>query len=290
MVSGGTAYPGSSYSYLTVSDPNVLLWSLKPAEEGIGEGVIARLWNLTASPKSFSISLNEPIARAKSVTHIETDRGDATVSAGTRHRDRGAEPAPVVPALPVVARPFGEDPAVRLAHDRGRRQRLVHGRPHRRPLAAAQRSVHGRRCRDARVRLRGALRDGDDSGRSELGGDHAQASRRLRRRIAGGDHRHAHLSAGVPPRTVEERDCSDRRQHRRTGGPRARPGSIRSARARAERRQTSPATATTERSRQRRGSQASTARGFSSTARRRSCRSRTPARWTSARPAPSRPG
>ena len=96
----------SSYSYLSVSDPNVLLWSLKPAEEGIGEGVIARVWNLTGSPKPFSISLNEPIARAKSVTHIETDRGDATVSGGSRHRDRRAEPAPVVPAVPVVACPL----------------------------------------------------------------------------------------------------------------------------------------------------------------------------------------
>ena len=81
-VSGGSAYPGTSYSYLTVSDPNVLLWSLKPAEEGIGEGVIARFWNLSATPKPFSVSSSEPIARAKSVTHIETDRGDAAVSAG----------------------------------------------------------------------------------------------------------------------------------------------------------------------------------------------------------------
>ena len=82
-VTGGSAYPQTSYSYLTVSDPNVLLWSLKPAEEGIGEGVIARLWNLTATPKSFSLALNEPIARAKAVTHIETDRGNAVVSAGS---------------------------------------------------------------------------------------------------------------------------------------------------------------------------------------------------------------
>jgi alpha-mannosidase len=81
-VTGGTAYPQNSYSYLTVSDPTVLLWSLKPAEEGIGEGVIARLWNLTAAPKSFSLALSEPIARAKAVTHIETDRGNAAVSAG----------------------------------------------------------------------------------------------------------------------------------------------------------------------------------------------------------------
>jgi alpha-mannosidase len=83
MVTGGSAYPGNTYSYLTISNPDVLLWSLKPAEEGIGEGVMARLWNLTPTPKSFAISLNEPIARAKSVTHIETDRGDATISAGT---------------------------------------------------------------------------------------------------------------------------------------------------------------------------------------------------------------
>ena len=82
-VSGGTAYPATSYSYLSISDPNVLLWSLKPAEEGIGEGVIARTWNLTGTPKPFSISLSEPIARAKSITHIETDRSDATVSAGS---------------------------------------------------------------------------------------------------------------------------------------------------------------------------------------------------------------
>ena len=82
MVSGGTAYPAASYSYLSVSDPNVLLWSLKPAEEGIGEGVIARLWNLTGTSRPISVSLSEPIARAKSVTHIETDRGDAPLSAG----------------------------------------------------------------------------------------------------------------------------------------------------------------------------------------------------------------
>jgi alpha-mannosidase len=82
LVTGGSAYPESTFSYLSISDPNVLLWSLKPAEEGIGEGVIARVWNLTGSPRPFTLSLSEAIARAKSVTHIETDQGDATVSAG----------------------------------------------------------------------------------------------------------------------------------------------------------------------------------------------------------------
>ena len=64
MVSGGSAYPGSSYSYLSVSDPNVLLWSLKPAEEGIGEGVIARFWNLTGVAEAV-LDLPERADRAR---------------------------------------------------------------------------------------------------------------------------------------------------------------------------------------------------------------------------------
>lgn len=81
-VSGGNAYPESSHSFLTISDPDVLLWALKPAEEGIGEGVIARVWNLTGAPKTFSLALDEPIASAKYVWHTETDRGNASVSGG----------------------------------------------------------------------------------------------------------------------------------------------------------------------------------------------------------------
>jgi alpha-mannosidase len=82
MVSGGSAFPETSYSFLAISDPDVLLWSLKPAEEGIGEGVVARVWNLTAAPRSFALTLSEPIAQATAITHIETDRGPAIVSAG----------------------------------------------------------------------------------------------------------------------------------------------------------------------------------------------------------------
>lgn len=81
-VSGGGPYPETSHSFLSISDPNVLLWSLKPAEEGIGAGVIARVWNLTEVPRDFSLALDRPIAGAKRVWHTETDRDDATVSAG----------------------------------------------------------------------------------------------------------------------------------------------------------------------------------------------------------------
>jgi alpha-mannosidase len=81
-VSGGGSYPEASHSFLSISDPGVLLWALKPAEEGIAEGVIARVWNLSAAPTTFSLGLDEPIASARYVWHTETDRAAAPVSAG----------------------------------------------------------------------------------------------------------------------------------------------------------------------------------------------------------------
>jgi alpha-mannosidase len=80
MVSGGAAYPELSYSLLSISDPNVLLWSLKPAEEGIGEGIIARVWNLSPVASNFTLGLNEPLAAVKQTTHIELDKSDVPVS------------------------------------------------------------------------------------------------------------------------------------------------------------------------------------------------------------------
>ena len=80
-VSGGTAYPATSYSYL------IDLRSERPAlvVEARRGGDRRRRHRASLEPhrrppKPFSISLSEPIARAKSVTHIETDRGDATVA------------------------------------------------------------------------------------------------------------------------------------------------------------------------------------------------------------------
>ena len=80
---GGSPYPENSYSYLTISDPNVLLWALKPADDGISEGVVTRVWNLASSTKTLSMTVNGTIGSAKRITHIETDIGDATVQGGT---------------------------------------------------------------------------------------------------------------------------------------------------------------------------------------------------------------
>ena len=86
VISGptGSPYPATSYSFLSISNPNALLWSLKPAEEGIAKGIIARVWNQGAAS---SASIGVPgriggVLSAMQSTHIETDLNALPVSAG----------------------------------------------------------------------------------------------------------------------------------------------------------------------------------------------------------------
>ncbi|MBN1312195.1 MAG: glycoside hydrolase [Anaerolineae bacterium] len=82
-VTGGSAYPETAYSLLTISNPDVLLWALKPADDGIEQGIVARVWNLAPSAANFSLTLTPgSIARAKHLTHVETPVADATVTDG----------------------------------------------------------------------------------------------------------------------------------------------------------------------------------------------------------------
>ncbi|MEJ7623972.1 MAG: hypothetical protein WKF34_08250 [Pyrinomonadaceae bacterium] len=75
-------FPAATFSFLTNSNPNVLLWSLKPAEDGIARGIVARVWNQGNSPTNYSIALSTPVISAERVTHIETTIAPATVSSG----------------------------------------------------------------------------------------------------------------------------------------------------------------------------------------------------------------
>jgi alpha-mannosidase len=91
VVTGGGVYPETFYSLVTISNPNVLLWALKPAEEGIGHGIIARVWNLTANSTSLSLGLSSgPIFSAWHTTHIETRLEGATVTNGALNADLAA--------------------------------------------------------------------------------------------------------------------------------------------------------------------------------------------------------
>lgn len=65
--------PADTFSLLTVSDPGVLLWAVKPAEEGIEHGIVARRWNVTNQPAAATLMLTSDLISAARVTHIETD-------------------------------------------------------------------------------------------------------------------------------------------------------------------------------------------------------------------------
>ena len=70
---GASPYPENNYSLLTTSDPDVLLWAVKPAEEGIDKGVVVRLWNLATTPREITTTFAGGLRAAKQITHIETD-------------------------------------------------------------------------------------------------------------------------------------------------------------------------------------------------------------------------
>jgi alpha-mannosidase len=74
--------PETSFSLLTTSNPRVLLWALKPADDDAAAGLIARFWNLSDTPQDYSISLAGGIAKAAHATHIETDLAAIPVESG----------------------------------------------------------------------------------------------------------------------------------------------------------------------------------------------------------------
>ncbi len=75
--------PASYWTFLNLNSPDILLWSLKPAEEGISSGLIARVWNMADAPRALSLSLpSRGISAAKRTTHIETDIATLPVVGG----------------------------------------------------------------------------------------------------------------------------------------------------------------------------------------------------------------
>jgi alpha-mannosidase len=79
---GGTAYPKKSCSLLSISNPDLLLWALKPADDGVEKGLILRTWNLSTSPQPYSVSLTGGIASGVRASHIETDIAPLVVNNG----------------------------------------------------------------------------------------------------------------------------------------------------------------------------------------------------------------
>lgn len=70
--------PADQFSFVAIDEPNVLLWSLKPAEENPPHQLVACLWNLGTAPCSFRMQINGvEIGKAVRLSHIETPIGDA---------------------------------------------------------------------------------------------------------------------------------------------------------------------------------------------------------------------
>lgn len=82
VVTGGTRLPASSFSFGACSDPNVLLWAAKPAEEGTSAGVILRLWNLGAAASNCRLDFYLNLLDAKAVSHIETVESTLALNQG----------------------------------------------------------------------------------------------------------------------------------------------------------------------------------------------------------------
>jgi alpha-mannosidase len=82
-VTGGNGYPESSFSFIRITNPDVLLWALKPAEEGIERGIIARVWNLSQKSAGYTLaSPLGPFSNARHVTHIESPIGNIALDGG----------------------------------------------------------------------------------------------------------------------------------------------------------------------------------------------------------------
>ena len=81
-VEGGDEYPERTYSLLSLDNPNVLLWALKPADDGLESGFVARVWNVSDEAGGVSLTLDGGIAEALSLTHIETPDGIGAVQDG----------------------------------------------------------------------------------------------------------------------------------------------------------------------------------------------------------------
>jgi len=82
-VSGSNGAFENEFSMFTITDPNVLVWSVKPAEEGIDQGIILRVWNTSNKDVDCTISAEKPIESIQQITHIETNMEPITPVSGT---------------------------------------------------------------------------------------------------------------------------------------------------------------------------------------------------------------
>ncbi len=70
---GGGTLDADEFSLIQCESDSVLVWAVKPAEDGAGEGTVVRLWNLSGQPTSYQLSMHRPISQCIKTTHVETE-------------------------------------------------------------------------------------------------------------------------------------------------------------------------------------------------------------------------
>ena len=76
----GTTKLPNQQSYFQSSNPNVLLWTLKPGEDG---GIVARTWNVSNNPEQSELKFGFDLKKAISATHVETKIEDLVLKNNT---------------------------------------------------------------------------------------------------------------------------------------------------------------------------------------------------------------
>jgi alpha-mannosidase len=108
--SASSPLPATTWSLLALPSPDVLLWALKPAEEGIAQGVIARVWNVAEGARTMSLSLPAyGIASAGRTTHVETDLGAASLAGGAVQQSLARQQMATFRLTPGSGSGFGPD-------------------------------------------------------------------------------------------------------------------------------------------------------------------------------------
>ena len=88
-VTGKTGSYGKSFSLFTLNNPRVLVWAVKPAEEGIDRGIILRVWNMSEKDEDFTVSSESAIDKGNLTTHIEKDLSEIKAESGILNLKNG---------------------------------------------------------------------------------------------------------------------------------------------------------------------------------------------------------
>ena len=79
-LSGGSEMNEQQFSFLKTDNEKLLLWALKPAEDG---GVAARFWNMDTQANETNLSFEKPLTKAQEVTHVETPVQEMNIQQNT---------------------------------------------------------------------------------------------------------------------------------------------------------------------------------------------------------------